>query len=68
VKPRYALKLFFDSRTKHSSLPIMTKLHWLEVSEYASLSLSALGLVTAAVTQQMIYAAAPLTVTVCPTD
>lgn len=65
VKPRYALKLFFDSRTKHSSLPIMTKLHWLEVSEYASLSLSALGLVTAAVTQQMIYAAAPLTVTVC---
>jgi WD40 repeat protein len=43
----------------------MTKFHWLEVSEYASLSLSALGLVTAAVTQQMIYAAAPLTVTVC---
>ncbi|KAB8319929.1 hypothetical protein SD81_014240 [Tolypothrix campylonemoides VB511288] len=43
----------------------MTKFHWLEVSEYASLSLSALGLVTAAVTQQIIYVAAPLTVTVC---
>jgi WD40 repeat protein len=42
----------------------MTQLHWLEVSEYASLSLSTIGIVTAAVTQQIVYALAPLTLTI----
>ena len=42
----------------------MTQLHWLEVSEYASLSLSTIGIVTAAVTQQIVYAVAPLTLTI----
>lgn len=42
----------------------MTKLHWLEVTEYVSLYASAIGTLVAAVTQQAVYAAAPLTVAI----
>ncbi len=57
-----AVTAIFSSTIKHSSLR-MTQLHWLEVSEYAGLSLSTIGIVTAAVTQQIVYAVAPLTLT-----
>ena len=60
---RKAVTAIFSSTIKHSSLP-MTQLHWLEVSEYAGLSLSTIGIVTAAVTQQIVYAVAPLTLTI----
>ena len=42
----------------------MTKTHWLEISEYVSLYAAALGTLAAAATQQVVYAAAPLTVAI----
>ena len=42
----------------------MSKLHWLEVSEYVSLYASALGTLAAATTQNVAYAATPLTIAI----
>ena len=42
----------------------MSKLHWLEVSEYVSLYAAALGTLAAAATQQVVYATAPLTMAI----
>jgi fructose-1,6-bisphosphatase/sedoheptulose 1,7-bisphosphatase-like protein len=39
----------------------MLKQPWLEIAEYASLAGSALGIIAAATSSQVIYAAAPLT-------
>lgn len=47
---------------KYSSPLNMTKLHWLEVTEYISLYASAIGTLAATATQQVVYAAFPLTV------
>ncbi|WP_315788403.1 hypothetical protein [Fischerella sp. JS2] len=47
---------------KYSSPPNMTKLHWLEITEYVSLYASAIGTLAATATQQVVYAAFPLTV------
>ncbi|HBL59237.1 MAG TPA: hypothetical protein DDZ80_12180, partial [Cyanobacteria bacterium UBA8803] len=38
--------------------------HWLEIAQYISLAGSTLGTVVAAVTQQVVYAAAPLSLTI----
>lgn len=42
----------------------MSKLHWLEVSEYVSLYASALGALAAATAQNVAYAATPLTIAI----
>lgn len=41
----------------------MSKFHWLEITEYVSVVSSVCGTVAAAVTQQAVYAAAPITLT-----
>ncbi|MBD2292101.1 hypothetical protein H6G06_01055 [Anabaena sphaerica FACHB-251] len=42
----------------------MSKRQWLEISEYVCLGLSVLGTIAATVTQQMVYAAVPLAISI----
>ncbi|NER36825.1 MAG: hypothetical protein F6J93_23125 [Oscillatoria sp. SIO1A7] len=51
----------FKEVGKASFKPVLTR-HWLELSEYASIGVSAIGTIVAAFSSQVAYAATPLTV------